>query len=53
MLLGVLRAVLLLPLHADQFDPADYPAVVDLLIDTVAIGLTSAENLTNEGEPGL
>ncbi|MCP2165712.1 TetR/AcrR family transcriptional regulator [Goodfellowiella coeruleoviolacea] len=52
-LLGVLRAVLLLPLHADQFDPADYPAVVDLLIDTVAIGLTSAENLTNEGEPGL
>ncbi|HEY3502575.1 MAG TPA: TetR/AcrR family transcriptional regulator [Actinocatenispora sp.] len=39
-IVGVLRAVLLLPLHADEFGPA-YPAVLDLLVDSVTTGLTT------------
>ncbi len=40
-LLGVLRAVLLTPLHADHLDKELYPAVMDRLIDAVTEGLTS------------
>jgi AcrR family transcriptional regulator len=39
--LGVLRAVLLTPLHAREFDPDTYPQILDLLIDAVAGGLTT------------
>ena len=38
---GVLQAVLLVPVHARELDPRTYPAVLDLLIETVAEGLTS------------
>ncbi|SHG95716.1 TetR/AcrR family transcriptional regulator [Streptoalloteichus hindustanus] len=37
---GVLRTVLLLPMHADQFDPAVYPRVIEAVIDIVSAGLT-------------
>ncbi|MGW5688708.1 TetR/AcrR family transcriptional regulator [Nonomuraea sp. NPDC003754] len=40
-LLGVLRAVLLTPLHADHLGRELYPAVIDRLIDAVTEGLTS------------
>jgi AcrR family transcriptional regulator len=40
-LLGVLRAVLLTPLHAEQLGADIYPAVMDRLIDAVTEGLTS------------
>lgn len=40
-LLGVLRAVLLTPLHADHLGKELYPAVMDRLIDAVTEGLTS------------
>lgn len=39
--LGVLRAVLLVPLHADEFGPDRYRPVLDLLIDAVATGLST------------
>lgn len=39
--LGVLRAVLMTPLHADHLDADLYPAVMDRLIDAVTEGLTS------------
>lgn len=37
---GVLQAVLLVPLHAAELDPATYPSALDLLIRSVAVGLT-------------
>jgi AcrR family transcriptional regulator len=37
---GVLQAVLLVPLHARELDPATYPEMLDLLIRSVASGLT-------------
>lgn len=37
---GVLQAVLLAPVHRQELDPATYPAVLELLIDSVATGLT-------------
>ncbi|MGV9304026.1 TetR/AcrR family transcriptional regulator [Nonomuraea sp. NPDC003727] len=40
-LLGVLRAVLLTPLHADHLGRELYPAVIGRLIDAVTEGLTS------------
>lgn len=40
---GVLRAVLLLPVHRAEFEPAGYDAVLDLLVDAVAAGLTKEE----------
>ncbi|MFC4115171.1 TetR/AcrR family transcriptional regulator [Nonomuraea zeae] len=40
-LLGVLRAVLLTPLHAEHLGADVYPAVMDRLIDAVTEGLTS------------
>ncbi|MCG5220353.1 TetR/AcrR family transcriptional regulator [Streptosporangium sp. KLBMP 9127] len=40
-LLGVLRAVLLTPLHAEHLGPDSYPAVMDRLIDAVTEGITS------------
>ncbi|MEU7895615.1 TetR/AcrR family transcriptional regulator [Nonomuraea sp. NPDC049152] len=40
-LLGVLRAVLLTPLHADHLGKELYPAVMERLIDAVTEGLTS------------
>ncbi|WP_346148465.1 TetR/AcrR family transcriptional regulator [Nonomuraea recticatena] len=40
-LLGVLRAVLLTPLHAGHLGADLYPAVMERLIDAVAEGLTS------------
>ncbi|MGW7478667.1 TetR/AcrR family transcriptional regulator [Nonomuraea muscovyensis] len=40
-LLGVLRAVLLTPLHADHLGAELYPAVMDRLIDAVTEGITS------------
>ncbi|MDA0564201.1 TetR/AcrR family transcriptional regulator [Streptomonospora sp. S1-112] len=40
-LVGVLQAVLMLPIHADRLaDPALLPHIQDLLIDVVAAGLT-------------
>jgi AcrR family transcriptional regulator len=48
-IVGVLQAVLLLPLHADRLgSPDDYPKVVDLLIDIVAAGLTVPRPKTKE-----
>lgn len=41
-IVGVLRAVLLLPAHEDELGE-HYPAVADLLIDLVAAGLTSKQ----------
>ncbi len=38
---GVLRAVLLVPLHAEHLGTDLYPAVMDRLIDAVTEGLTS------------
>ncbi|MEU7828992.1 TetR/AcrR family transcriptional regulator [Nonomuraea sp. NPDC049129] len=40
-LLGVLRAVLLTPLHAEQLGAEIYPAVMDRLIDAVTEGITT------------
>ncbi|MGN9842525.1 TetR/AcrR family transcriptional regulator [Nonomuraea sp. H19] len=40
-LLGVLRAVLLTPLHAEHLGAGIYPAVMDRLIDAVTEGITS------------
>ncbi|MFG1956405.1 TetR/AcrR family transcriptional regulator [Nonomuraea sp. NPDC049028] len=40
-LLGVLRAVLLTPLHAEQLGAEMYPAVMDRLIDAVTEGITT------------
>ncbi|MQA88196.1 MAG: TetR family transcriptional regulator [Streptosporangiales bacterium] len=40
---GVLRAVLLLPLHVEQLGADLYPRILDLLIDIVAAGLTSGK----------
>jgi AcrR family transcriptional regulator len=40
-LLGVLRAVLLAPLHADHLGADLFPAVMDRLIDAVTEGITS------------
>lgn len=40
---GVLRAVLLLPMHTDRLGAAHYPQILDLLIDIVATGLTDPE----------
>ncbi|MFI6790326.1 TetR/AcrR family transcriptional regulator [Nonomuraea sp. NPDC050383] len=40
-LLGVLRAVLLTPLHAEHLGAEIYPAVMDRLIDAVTEGITS------------
>lgn len=42
-IVGVLRAVLLLPAHVAELGE-HYPAIVDLLIDLVAAGLTSKED---------
>lgn len=42
-LLGVLRAVLLTPLHAEHLGSDIYPAVMDRLIDAVTEGLAHAE----------
>ncbi|MEV0199907.1 TetR/AcrR family transcriptional regulator [Nonomuraea sp. NPDC050691] len=39
-LLGVLRAVLLTPLHAEHLGAEIYPAVMDRLIDAVTEGIT-------------
>jgi AcrR family transcriptional regulator len=39
-LLGVLQAVLLLPLHRKEIGEERYPAVLDRLVDIVAAGLT-------------
>lgn len=39
--LGVLQAVLLVPLHADEFGAGLYKPVLELLIDTVTKGLRS------------
>ncbi|MEU7748911.1 TetR/AcrR family transcriptional regulator [Nonomuraea sp. NPDC049158] len=40
-LLGVLRAVLLTPLHAEHLGAEIYPAVMDRLIDAVTEGITT------------
>jgi hypothetical protein len=40
-LLGVLRAVLMTPLHAEHLGADIYPAVMDRLIDAVTEGITS------------
>ncbi|WP_410638473.1 TetR/AcrR family transcriptional regulator [Amycolatopsis sp. lyj-346] len=40
-LLGVLQAVLLLPMHRDDIGEDRYPGVLDRLIDIVATGLTT------------
>ncbi|MEV5893909.1 hypothetical protein [Nonomuraea fuscirosea] len=40
-LLGVLRAVLLTPLHAEHLGTEIYPAVMNRLIDAVTEGITS------------
>ncbi|TMR22566.1 TetR/AcrR family transcriptional regulator [Nonomuraea turkmeniaca] len=45
-LLGVLRAVLLTPLHADHLGADIYPAVMDRLIDAVTEGITSWSTTT-------
>ncbi|MGA8112063.1 MAG: TetR/AcrR family transcriptional regulator [Actinocatenispora sp.] len=42
-LTGVLRAVLVLPAHADELGPAHFPQILDLVIDLVATGLTRTE----------
>ncbi|WP_340685780.1 hypothetical protein LCL61_05175 [Amycolatopsis coloradensis] len=39
-LIGVLRAVLVLPPHRQDIGEQRYPAVLDRLIDSVAAGLT-------------
>jgi AcrR family transcriptional regulator len=46
-LLGVLQAVLLLPLHEREMGET-YPAVLDLLIDVVAAGLTTRTEAPDE-----
>lgn len=46
---GVIRAVLLMPLHARDFDPETYPQILDLLVDAVAAGLTTGR--VPEGSP--
>lgn len=39
---GVLQTVLLVPMHAERLgDPANYPKILDLLIDIVTAGLTT------------
>lgn len=40
---GVLQAVLFVPMHAEDLGAA-YPQILDLLIDLVAAGLTSKDN---------
>lgn len=37
---GVLQAVVLVPVHGQELDPETFPAVLDLLIGSVATGLT-------------
>lgn len=45
-IVGVLQAVLLVPLHAERLgDPASYPKILDLLIDIVAAGLTPQQGM--------
>ncbi|WP_410647368.1 TetR/AcrR family transcriptional regulator [Amycolatopsis sp. cmx-4-54] len=39
-LIGVLRAVLILPMHRQDIGERRYPAVLDRLIDSIAAGLT-------------
>lgn len=40
-IVGVLQTVLLVPLHAERLgDPANYPKILDLLIDIVTAGLS-------------
>ena len=44
-IVGVLRTVLLVPLHADRLgDSATYSKILDLLIDVVTTGLTSTRS---------
>ncbi|MQA77369.1 MAG: TetR family transcriptional regulator [Streptosporangiales bacterium] len=38
--LGVMQAVMLVPLEAHRLDPATYPQALEMLIDLVATGLT-------------
>jgi hypothetical protein len=40
--IGLMRVVLLLPLHRDEFAEDVYPVVLDQLIEFVANGLTTA-----------
>lgn len=42
-LIGVLRTVMLVPMHADELGADLYPRILDLLIDIVATGLTPRE----------
>ncbi|MQA06262.1 MAG: TetR family transcriptional regulator [Streptosporangiales bacterium] len=39
-LLGVIQAVMVIPLEKDRLDPETYPAALELLVDIVANGLT-------------
>lgn len=44
-IIGVLQCVLLVPMFADRLgDPALHPAILDLLIDFVAAGLTTGKD---------
>jgi AcrR family transcriptional regulator len=43
---GALRAVLLLPVHRAEFDPATYDAILDLLVDAITTGLTAKQGGT-------
>jgi NAD(P)-dependent dehydrogenase (short-subunit alcohol dehydrogenase family) len=51
-IVGVLQAVLFMPMHRDRLASPDlYPKIVDLLVDLVADGLTAALVVAARGVP--